>query len=136
MAERFEGKIEEIRRFLSELEEYTPLEFEDYLNQPKDRAACERLFEKIIEAIVNIGFMLVKLEKLEIPETDKDVFISLEKKGIISPTLSKKLRGAKGMRNILAHEYGEINDELVYYAISKEIIPDTEEFLNQIQKAL
>jgi hypothetical protein len=40
----------------------------------------------------------------------------------------------KGMRNILAHEYGKINDELVFEAITGEITADAEEFIASVLK--
>ena len=40
------------------------------------------------------------------------------------------------MRNILAHEYGKADDEIVFESIKDQLIPDIEEFINQIKKFL
>lgn len=136
MKDRIEDKIKEICIFLEELEELLPADFEEYRTKLKDRAACERIFEKIVEAVVNLSFILVRMKKLGVPEDDKDVFKKLENGKIITSPLSKKLQEAKGMRNILAHEYGKVNDELVYHSLTAEIIPDVEEFLKQIKLIL
>ena len=55
-------------------------------------------------------------------------------KGIISERLSSKLRDAKGMRNIIAHEYGNIDDELIFETISNELKKDVEDFIDNIEK--
>jgi len=44
------------------------------------------------------------------------------------------MKQAKGMRNIIAHEYGTIDDEIVFETITREIIKDTREFLNELDK--
>ena len=46
------------------------------------------------------------------------------------------LTEAKGMRNILAHEYGTVNDELVFHSITEEIEIDAREFIKVIKKEL
>jgi len=41
------------------------------------------------------------------------------KNKIISAELAQKLKDAKGMRNIISHQYGTINDEIIFEAITK-----------------
>ena len=36
------------------------------------------------------------------------------------------------MRNILAHEYGEVDDEIVFHAIRNELTNDARAFLQSI----
>ena len=48
--------------------------------------------------------------------------------------MSGKLKNMKGMRNILAHQYGEVDDKIVYSSIDREIYPDIKEFLGIISK--
>ena len=38
------------------------------------------------------------------------------------------------MRNIIAHEYGEINNELIFESIKNELIKDVSEFIKYIKK--
>ena len=40
------------------------------------------------------------------------------------------------MRNIIAHQYGEIDDELVFKAISQELEKDVNEFIDLIEKGI
>ena len=39
------------------------------------------------------------------------------------------------MRNIIAHEYGKIDDRIVFNSITKELRSDVIEFLTSIEKA-
>lgn len=66
------------------------------------------------------------------PEQEKEVFEILAENEVISFELSKRLQNAKGMRNIIAHEYGRIDNELVFHSLVEELIPDVYEFTNLI----
>ena len=40
------------------------------------------------------------------------------------------------MRNILAHQYGEVNDKAVFTAVTEELGPDVLEFLEGVRTDL
>ena len=130
---RINDKIEETEKYIQELSEIIPQTFEEYKYDFKTRAACERYSEKIIKAIIDLAFILIKEYKLKTPEEEKQAFDILEQEQIISGKLIEKMHDAKGMRNILAHEYGKVDDEIVFDAIKKELIFDAEEFIKQIK---
>ena len=127
-------KIQEIEKFLEELTSVLPSDFEEYKSDFKIKAICERYFEKIIEAVIDLAFIIIKDKGLKIPEEDKEAFDILVKEKIISEKLAEKLRDAKGMRNIIAHEYGKIDDEIIFEAITTELEKDIEEFIEDIKK--
>lgn len=131
---RIKDKIGEIENYLSELETLFPIDFKIYKKDFKIRAICERYFEKIIESVIDLAFLVIKENNLKIPEDDKNVFDILTNEKIISDTLANKLKDAKGMRNIIAHEYGEIDNELVHYAITEELSEDVGEFIKSVER--
>lgn len=131
---RIKDKIEELENYLQEISEIIPTNFDDYKHDFKIRAACERYFEKIISTIVDLAFLMIKEYRLKIPEEDKQAFDILNENGIISENLKERLMNAKGMRNILAHEYGRTDDELVFESIKNELVSDAEKFIAQIKK--
>lgn len=130
---RIKDKVDEIEKYLKELEEIKIDDFEQYKIDFKSKALYERYFEKIVEAIVDLAFLIIKEEKLKIPEEDKDAFDILAQKEIINQELAERLKNAKGMRNIIAHEYGKLNDKLVFDAVNEEIERDAEEFIESIR---
>ncbi len=136
MDNRFNERIIELEEFLEELEDSIPEDFEEYKTDYKLRAIGERYFEKIIKAVIDLSFMVVKIKKFKQPEQEKEVFDILVRNKIITPALSKKLQDAKGMRNIIAHEYGRIDNELVFHSIAEELIPDVHEFINSVNKII
>ena len=100
--ERIDEKIREIEKYLEELDSIKPDSLEEYTNL-KEKAACERYFEKIIEAVIDLGFAILKSQSLDKPEDDRDVFNILERNNIIDPDLSQRMKEAKGMRNFISH---------------------------------
>jgi|SRR3989344_3810471 len=134
---RINDKIREVENFLLELNKIKPETLEEYKLNVEKKSACERFCEKIIEGSVDLTYLIVKSEikkdkKFKIPEDDVQAFDILQKKNIITQTLSKKLQDAKGMRNFLAHQYGKVNDEIVFTAISEDLEDDISELLKSI----
>ena len=132
MEKRIKDKIKEVEQGLSELYSIFPDTLEDYKKDFKTKAACERYVEKIIESVIDLAYLLIKKQKLKIPNDDTEALAILNKNNIISETLMKKLKDAKGMRNIIAHEYGKIEEEIVFDSIKGELKEDIEGFLEAI----
>ncbi len=132
MKERIDDKIEEIEKYLSTILNFTPSSFEEYVKDFKTKAACEHYFEKIIEACENLAFLFLRFKKIKFPEEEESVFHILFNNNILNEELSKKLQDAKSMRNFISHEYGEIDDVLVFEAISEELEDDVRKFIKEI----
>ena len=130
---RIKDKIDGVHIFLEELSKIVPSEFNDYKSNNLVKAACERYFEKVVEAVTDIAFMIIVKRKFRVPEDDIDAFRILLEHKIIDEELYKKLKQAKGMRNILTHQYGTVKDEIVFEAISEELDRDTRNFLEKIK---
>ncbi|MBI3036409.1 DUF86 domain-containing protein [Candidatus Woesearchaeota archaeon] len=67
------------------------------------------------------------------PESDTDAFDILAENKIITDELCIKLKKAKGMRNIIVHEYGSIDAETVFEAITKELPKDARDFIRVVK---
>ena len=134
MRARIDDKILELERYLRELASIAPATFGGYEADIQAKAACERYFEKITEALVDLAFLVIKDKGLKLPEDDKQSFSVLADAGVIGSALSEKLGEAKGMRNVIAHEYGSVDDKLVFEAITEEIGRDAKAFLKSIRK--
>lgn len=134
MSERIGDKIIEIEKYLEELYEIIPKSFEDYKMSLEKRAACERYFEKIIEAVIGLCFIFIREKNFKMPEDEEKVFDILEQNQIISKELTEKLKEIKGMRNFIIHQYEKIDDELVFEAITEALEKDVNEFIKSVEK--
>ena len=84
--------------------------------------------------MIDITFLVITKRELAFPEEDKKAFDVLGAAKIISPDLAQKLKEAKGMRNILAHNYGKVNDNLVFEAVTERLNNDIRLFIESMKK--
>ena len=130
---RITEKINEIYRYLEELGSIAPSGFNEYKSSIEKKAACERYAEKIVEAVTDLAFLTIKNNNLKIPEDDIDAFNILLENKIIDDNLRSRLKNAKGMRNIISHQYGKVDDEIVFTAITEELDKDVRDFIECIK---
>jgi len=133
MDNRRGDKIVEIEGYMDRLKSIIPENFNKYLDNFVIKAACERYFEKIVEAVIDLAFLIIKENEFRSPNSDRDALNILSEKNVISSTLSDKFGDAKSMRNIIVHEYGYIDDRKVFDAMKDELFNDVEEFLEAIR---
>jgi len=73
------------------------------------------------QATIDACAMLVTRFRLELPAEENDLFEKLARRGAISGGMAEMLKRMKWMRNILVHEYGRINDELVFETVRERL---------------
>ncbi len=118
--DRLLAKIDVLEGYLKELREILPGSFEEYKKVEK-RRACERLLQVSIECVIDIcGLMVIGL-RLGLPAEEDDLFEKLEQAGIITSSRKESLKKMKGFRNILVHEYGHVDDSIVYEILQNNL---------------
>lgn len=115
---RILAKVAELDGYLGELDSIRPTDREEYDEIEKKRA-CERLLQISIETVISICQLFVVGLQLGLPSEENDLFEKLARAGIVSPDLAKILYGMKGFRNILVHEYGKVDDDLVFLFLTR-----------------
>jgi uncharacterized protein YutE (UPF0331/DUF86 family) len=136
MNARIKDKIKDIEEYLFQLEKIKPETFEKYEEDIKAKAACERFVEKIVEATNDLAILIIKEKRLTIPEEESRAFDILADSKIISEDIAEKLRKAKGMRNVLAHQYRDVNDEIIFNAVSNQLQKDVKDFLDVMKNVM
>ncbi len=96
---------------------------------------AERYLQLSIECVLDIGTMLVTGLGLRRPERHQDVIQILIEAGVLSPELGARLTGIAGFRNILVHEYLQIDRNLVYQKL-QEGVTDFEDFAAEVVRFL
>jgi len=133
--ERVLARLDRLEGYLRELREVVPSSLEEYLEKAEKRRACERLLQIAIESLIDICGLFVTGLRLGLPGEEEDLFEMLERRGTLSASLTGRLRKMRGFRNLLVHEYGRVDDRLVYEA-ARSRLPDFEEFRQAILDAL
>lgn len=132
--ERILAKIDELDGYLKELKQITPASFDEYKKIEK-RRACERLLQVSIESVIDICAMIVIGLRLGLPAEENDLFEKLEQAGIITISTKEIIKRMKAFRNILVHEYGRIDDNIVYEVVHNRL-NDFEDFKREILQAI
>jgi len=133
--ERILTKLDELDGYLGELRQVAPESYARYVESVEKRRACERLLQISIECVVDVCALLVSGLRLGLPAEEDDLIEKLEQAGLISSEMAKGLRTMKGFRNILVHEYGRIDNVLVF-AMATRRLQDFDGFKTEILQAL
>jgi len=64
---------------------------------------------------------MIRIKNLGLPQSNRDTFLKLEKDGIISAELSKKLQSMAGFRNLAVHDYGSMNIDVIINIIENNL---------------
>lgn len=81
----------------------------------------ERALHLAIEAVIDIGNHIIADHQLKTPDSNKDIFKILANNNIIDKNLADKLMKMAGFRNILVHDYLDLDRELEYEIISNNL---------------
>ncbi len=133
--ERILAKLAELDGYLNELSQIAPSSFDEYVRSIEKRRACERLLQISVEVVIDICAMLVQSLKLGLPAEEDNIFEKLVRAGVISDEVAKTLKRMKGFHNILVHEYGQVDDRIVFDTVIGRT-DDFKAFKHEVLKAL
>ena len=128
---RIKDKLKELEKLVVEFENIIPQYFQEYEKDNIIKAACERYFERVSESIFDICKLLIKNEGVTIKDNEAETLFSLK---IIGVVFKDKLKRIKGMRNLIIHQYGEVDDELMFESIKNKLLKDTKEFIELVNE--
>ena len=92
-----------------------------YRNAWKEKDSAERNIQKTVEALIDIGKILVVEKKLREPSNNREVFIILEENKIFPSEYISLIDKMIGMRNVIVHSYDRIDDAIIYNVLKKNL---------------
>jgi len=99
------------------------------------QAAAERNLKVAIQSVLDICNHAVADMKLEVPDEEKQAFQILASHKLIPKRLAETLTSMVGMRNVLVHEYLEV-DLVRLYSIMRDHLGDFEKLIKAVVKLL
>ncbi len=134
---RIRSRVKEIRRRLVLLDKYSkPLLKRVLIEDEMQNASAERNLEVAIQACIDIANHLVSSLGLEMPGKNiSDVFYSLSGEKIIPGDFVETMVKITGYRNVLVHEYINVDKEITYDIIQNRL-QDISKFAQYIEKFL
>lgn len=115
-------RIGQIRKCVAQLESIRRTHSkEQFLTDDLIKAAAERNIQIAIQSVLDICGHVVADRKLEVPDEEKHAIQILASHKIIPQGLAKTLGRMAGVRNILVHEYLDVDHDRLYTIISRNL---------------
>lgn len=121
-------RAEVIRRRLNKLDEYLLIlrglqayELEEFINSPERYGSAERFLHLAIEAMMDLGNHIIA--GLELGEVNwySDIPLLLFTAGYIDDELKETWTRMIGFRNVLVHDYLDIDREIVHEVLHNHL---------------
>jgi uncharacterized protein YutE (UPF0331/DUF86 family) len=135
-SEKIRFLLSEIDLSLSIIQDNLPVtdDYDEFINLGLLKDGLYKRLEYILQSIFDICAILNRDLKLGVPMNDDDIIGNLVKSGYLDPEMGELLKDMKGLKNILVHQYGKINDVLVFDVLKTQLndISAISEHLNRI----
>ena len=116
------NKIATIERCIQRAREEYQQEPTTFITNHTRQDAAILNIQRACEAALDIGqHLLIRREKLGIPQSARDVFTLLANGQWITPSLADKLKRMVGFRNIAVHDYQVLQVEITINIIEKHL---------------
>ena len=108
---------------------------EHFIKDPLIYGNAERYLQLAIQAVLDVSHHIVGDMRMSLPADNKELFDVLASHKVLPRPLSKRLVSMAGFRNVLVHEYLEIDRRRVYRALGADL-RDFERFVEAVSKLL
>ncbi len=130
-----ETKITSIRKYLAYLGDYKKYSKEEIEADDKLKRSLERYLYLVTQAAIDLAEAIISYKEFRRPTAYTESFYILDEEKFITLSLSEKLVNMARFRNIIAHDYENVNFEIVYDAVQNRLV-DIEEFLSVVRGKL
>jgi len=127
--DRYKDKIELIEKRIGEIDGWTDISSEEFLEDERTKLATYKAFQELAESCMDIVAMVCKDVKI----LPKDDYTNIEKLSAKLKFDKRVLQEANGLRNRLIHRYNTTDDLMAFQSI-KEILPEITIFIEVINK--
>lgn len=110
-------KLNKLKAYLNELRTFESLSWHDYSSNFHYRRAVERLIQLIVDVAVDINTHAVVNEGHNPPIDAYNSFLDAGALGMMPLSFARLVAPSTGERNIIVHEYEQIDDAVVYQSI-------------------
>lgn len=120
-------KLADLGQYVSQASEYRDVTVEQYRREWKTQRIVDRTLQLAIEVCVDIANHVIADRALRVPATYAEAFEVLGEAGLLAAPLCDAMVRMARFRNILVHEYAEI-DPAIVVRILREHLEDFTRF--------
>lgn len=110
-----------INGYVADLKEMRGIEREAYVADVVLQRAVERTFVNLIQSCIDLAEHIRASEDLQDAGTSREAVLALAEAEILSTETGQKLAEAVGFRNVLTHQYGTLDHDVVYVALHDDL---------------
>jgi uncharacterized protein YutE (UPF0331/DUF86 family) len=114
-------RLDQLGRYLDILDHYRGYDLVSFMADPERYGSAERFLQLAIEATLDVGTHIVADENLGTIEQSRDVPQRMREHGYLSEDLEKRWIRMIGFRNVLVHDYLEIDRAIVYRVLVENL---------------
>ena len=133
--EVFRLRLARLQEVLLHLRELQQQGRSQVARDPGLRAQLERWLHLAVESSLDLGRQIIASRGWRLPATNREVFRVLLEQEVITGRLAEGLEGWAGLRNILVHLYLDLDFDLLFDALEKEL-DQIEEFAYRVVQEL
>ena len=114
-------KLERMLQYLGELDTMSRISLDEYLSEVRERRAVERLIQLIVDVAVDINTHMVVDAGHPAPNDSRSSFLGVERLGVLPSQVVKDIAPSVGERNIIVHQYDDLDDEIIHASIGQTL---------------
>lgn len=115
-------KLEQIEQYHGELRaKQRSLSRDTFLTDVTEQRAVERMFENVIQATADLAKHIASSDFEYEGDESKEAIRALHREDVLDDETADTLIAAVGFRNVLAHEYGDVDYEIVFDILQSEL---------------
>ena len=114
-------RLNKLDEYLSILDELRQVNREAFNTQPQLYGSAERFLHLAIETVLDVGNHIIADENLGVINYYSDIPNILADNGYISAELAQRWIRMIGFRNILVHDYLDIDRDIVYGVLQSDL---------------
>jgi uncharacterized protein YutE (UPF0331/DUF86 family) len=128
-------RIHRIRRYVKDLDSFSRISKDDFLQNTERQYAVLHALQLAIEASVEIAMHICSADGLGVPSTYAEAFVYLEREKILDSSLGDDLRAMARFRNLVVHAYADVDIARVYEILTTRV-KDFSRYLVAIEQYL
>lgn len=128
--ETVERRLLRLEQYLRKLKELSKVNWEQYIKSEAVQDRAERNLQLAAQICIDIASHVIAAQGYRAPYSYGDIFTVLQEEGLLPKELADRMRQIAGFRNILVHDYLEIDPKIVYESLKK--IGDFKKFAGHV----
>ena len=114
-------KLSRIDEYLKQIREFSGVSIDEYKSDWKSQRIVERTLQMLIETCADIANHIISDRNMRIPTGYSDTFRVLLENNVIDENLFAVMEKMAKFRNIVVHQYEEVDAEIVIIILRKHL---------------